>query len=252
VTESQVPALRVGVYVDGFNLYYGGRGLVGGSGRPGWRWLDPRRLAQSLIDRQPAWSGAQVSRVVFCTARIDGSANPDGARYQEVYLRALRAAGAVDVIEMGYHVHRTARGPLAVAGPGGRPVLTTAGWPVTVQDQTGQQVPQARFMVSMARREEKGSDVNVASHLLLDLLYQRVDAAVVISNDSDLAYPVDQARQLVPVGLVNPTRNYPAGVFNGQASRGAGRHFWRNLTASDLRAAQLPTTIGKLTIPPGW
>lgn len=61
-------------------------------------------------------------------------------------------------------------------------------------------------MVSVARREEKGSDVNVASHLLIDIFEQRVDAAVVISNDSDLALPVRHARQRVPVGLVNPTK----------------------------------------------
>ncbi|HEY7200404.1 MAG TPA: NYN domain-containing protein, partial [Candidatus Dormibacteraeota bacterium] len=31
--------MRVGVYVDGFNLYYGARGLCG-RGTAGWRWLD--------------------------------------------------------------------------------------------------------------------------------------------------------------------------------------------------------------------
>jgi hypothetical protein len=34
----------------------------------------------------------------------------------------------------------------------------------------------ATFMVSYAYREEKGSDVNVASHLLLDTLQGAVDA----------------------------------------------------------------------------
>lgn len=63
-----------------------------------------------------------------------------------------------------------------------------------VQDGAEQDVPDARFMASVARREEKGSDVNVASHLLIDVLTERVDAAVVISNDSDLAYPVAYAR----------------------------------------------------------
>lgn len=75
--------------------------------------------------------------------------------------------------------------------------------------------------MSVARREEKGSDVNVASHLLLDLLHQRIDAAVVVSNDSDLAFPVAQARNLVPLGLINPTRGYPAGALNDQPTRGA-------------------------------
>ena len=45
--------MRVGAYVDGFNLYYGGRSLCG-RGTPGWRWLDVR----ALIARRLGWDGA--------------------------------------------------------------------------------------------------------------------------------------------------------------------------------------------------
>jgi hypothetical protein len=38
---SELSRVRIGVYVDGFNLYYGARGLCG-RGTPGWRWLDLR------------------------------------------------------------------------------------------------------------------------------------------------------------------------------------------------------------------
>jgi hypothetical protein len=107
-------------------------------------------------------------------------------------------------------------------------------------------------MVSVARREEKGSDVNVAAHLLLDLVQQRADAAVVISNDSDLAFPVAQARDLVPVGLVNPTRGYPAGALNDSPTRGVGGHWWCRLAAADLVQAQLPDPVGGITRPSGW
>lgn len=55
-------------------------------------------------------------------------------------------------------------------------------------------------MVSYANREEKGSDVNLAAHLLIDVLGGEVDGALVMSNDSDLRFPVEQARQHVPVG----------------------------------------------------
>lgn len=54
------------------------------------------------------------------------------------------------------------------------------------------------FMASFAYREEKGSDVNVASHLLLDVLTGAADAAIVISNDSDLRFPIQEARQRLP------------------------------------------------------
>jgi hypothetical protein len=43
--------MRVGVYVDGYNLYYGGRALSG-RGTAGWRWLDIRALAQALVDER--------------------------------------------------------------------------------------------------------------------------------------------------------------------------------------------------------
>jgi hypothetical protein len=51
-----------------------------------------------------------------------------------------------------------------------------------VQDGQGGAVSPAVFMVSYANREEKGSDVNVAAHLLLDVLGGAVDGAVVVSN----------------------------------------------------------------------
>jgi hypothetical protein len=244
--------LQVGVYIDGFNLYCGARAIMGGPSQPGWRWLDLRRFAQRLVDTQSGWQGAQVSRVVYCTARTSGDTNPSRSRDQELYLRALRSSGAVDHIELGHYVNRTARGPLALPGAGGRPVLTTSGWPVMVQNAAGVAIPGARFMVSVARREEKGSDVNVATHLLLDLMHRRTSAALVVSNDSDLALPIDQARELVPVGLINPSRNYLAGALRGRASTGAGSHWWYSLTAADLTCAQLPVTMGRLTCPAGW
>jgi hypothetical protein len=52
----------------------------------------------------------------------------------------------------------------------------------------------------------------------LDVLTGVVDAAVVVSNDSDLAFPVSYARTRVPVCLVNPSPNYLAGALRGLPS----------------------------------
>lgn len=245
-------ALQVGVYVDGYNLYYGGRKLVGGPGMPGWKWLDLRRLGEAVVAARSGWSGAQIARVVYCTAPIDGATNPDGARDQNVYLRALRASLSVDEIEKGRYISKVICRPLAVRGRTGNPVITTATWPVMVQDVNDRPVSAARFMVSVAHREEKGTDVNVASHLLLDLLRQRISAAVVISNDSDLAFPVAQTRELIPIGVVNPSPNPTAGALRGEPGAGVGRHWWYRLTPGDLAAAQLPERVGRLTRPKGW
>lgn len=121
-----------------------------------------------------------------------------------------------------------------------------------VKNGAGVDDPDANFFVSIARREEKGSDVNVASHLLLDVLQHDVDAAVVISNDSDLEFPIRQARLRVPVGTVNPTKNFPAGRLRGGPRDGVGGHWWAQLGPADFRNAQLPPNVGRLHKPGPW
>ncbi|KNX39025.1 NYN domain-containing protein [Luteipulveratus halotolerans] len=246
--------MRVGIYIDGFNLYYGGRGLIGARGVPGWRWLDLRTLSTNLVAARAAWPSVTSTRVVYCTARIKADADNPAAsapRDQEVYLRALRASASVDEIALGNYVSRVATAPLATANKRKRPVLTRPAWPVMIKDGSDD-VPNATFMASVARREEKGSDVNVAAHLLIDVLQGDVDAAVVISNDSDLAFPVAQARLRVPVGTVNPTKGYTAGDLNGSPSDGVGQHWWHQLTTTELRAAQLSANVGRLHKPRAW
>ena len=97
--------MRVGVYIDGLNLYYGGRKVVG-RGQPGWRWLDLRKLSQRLLDGRPAWlaRGATLQRIVYCTAFIAGSYNAEGRRNQDRYIAALRQQGSFDVFEKGRFV----------------------------------------------------------------------------------------------------------------------------------------------------
>ncbi|MDR1443226.1 MAG: hypothetical protein LBJ02_12760 [Bifidobacteriaceae bacterium] len=53
----------------------------------------------------------------------------------------------------------------------------------------------------------------MATHLLLDALRGSVKAALVISNDSDLALPVANVRDLIPVGVINPTTGQTAGAL---------------------------------------
>jgi hypothetical protein len=49
--------------------------------------------------------------------------------------------------------------------------------------------------VQVMKSEEKGSDVNIATYLLVDAFDDDYEAAVVISNDSDLAEPIRLVRQ---------------------------------------------------------
>jgi len=245
--------MRVGVYVDGFNLYYGGRAVVG-EGVQGWRWLDLRALGERLIQGRTAWvgQGANLQRVVYCTALIDGSNNPTGRREQDGYIGALDTSGSIDHIEKGYYVTRRKVAPLAVFDKKRRPQVVTADWPVMVQDAAGNDVPDAKFMVSTLHTEEKGSDVNVASHLLVDVLDKRVDAAIVISNDSDLRFPVQECRRRVPVGTVNPGQSPLAGALRGLAGDGVGGHWWYELDVLDYTSCQLADPAGQYAKPLPW
>src|SRR5258705_8261960 len=48
--------------------------------------------------------------------------------------------------------------------------------------------------VLVLKSEEKGSDVNLATTLLMDAFDGDFEQAVVVSNDSDLAYPIEVVR----------------------------------------------------------
>ncbi len=60
--------------------------------------------------------------------------------------------------------------------------------------------------VEVVKTEEKGSDVNLATYLLLDAFQHDCNVAVVISNDSDLKLPIEiaQSELGIRVGVVNP------------------------------------------------
>ena len=244
--------MRVGVYIDGYNLYYGGRKQLGKV--PGWRWLDLRALADTLVAEQRSWSGAYVDRIVYCTARIDQGLNPAGHIEQDVYLKALLATGSVDHIEYGKYVKGIRKRPLAVPSraPGRAPAIVHPDWPVMVHSPLGTPATGASFMVSTLHQEEKGTDVNVATHLLMDVFRSDIDAVVVVSNDSDLKLPVHTVRTQLPVGHVNPHGDRFAGDLTGRPADGAGRHWWRRLRPSDFQRHQLPNPAGRYRMPSAW
>jgi len=152
-----------------------------------------------------------LTTITYCTAVIDAATNPSGYHDQDIYL--ARAAGGP--LGRLHRVRQLRRPGQAVAAgrPGvpqnSRPEVVHPQWPIVVQDAHGRPIHDAVFMVSYAHREEKGSDVNVASHLLVDVLTGAIDAAIVVSNDSDLKFPIRYARTRVPVGVVNPTTTTP-------------------------------------------
>lgn len=226
----------VRAYIDGFNLYYGGKSLAAaepGSSVP-WKWLDMRTVIQAIVDNRWRGRSATVAHVTYCTARVVGDGR--AAARQATYLRALALSGSVDLIEYGLFKETYKRYPRATKGAKGRPILVGGG------------VPQ---MVGVSHREEKGSDVNLASRLLIDALTGKMDAAVVISNDSDLALPVREARELMPVGTVSPHPGPVHGSLRPVMTPGCG-HWFHSLSFAEITAAQLPDPCHGISRPVQW
>jgi hypothetical protein len=245
--------VRIGVYVDGFNLYKRAQALAGNAA--GWKWLDIRALAASIAADEWAAGPHDIVRVVYCTTRVKPlPSNPDGPKRQETFINALLASGSVDWVEYGLFVDKVKTRPLATPNRKGRPILVHPSPPVLVKNLADVKIRDALFYVSVADREEKGSDVNVATHLLLDVLKdpRDIEAAIVISNDSDLKVPVAEARKRIPVGVVNPGRGYTAGLLVHDPAACVPDQWERQLTFADLTAHQLPDPVGTFAKPQTW
>jgi NYN domain len=200
------PAERrsVNIYVDGFNLYYGAL-----KDTP-FRWLDIQTLCRKLVPRNP------INRIRYFTAVVSArDSDPHGPARQDAYLRALRAVGGVD-IHLGRFQQSKVRLPLA------------------------EPADDRRRMAEVIKTEEKCSDVNLASYLLLDAFRKESDIAVVVSNDSDLGEPIRiMIQELnVPVGLVNPHAKHPCYDLIKLKPL-----FYKNVRKNALRTSQLPNPV---------
>jgi hypothetical protein len=160
-------------YIDAFNLYYGCL-----KDTP-FKWLD---LEKFCLLHFPADT---VHRIHYCTARVKARpTDPQQPVRQQTYLRALQTLSCV-TIHFGHYLEKKVKMPYATP-----PV----GCPATVQ---------------VLKSEEKGSDVNLATALLVDAFHGDFEQAVVISNDSDLVYPIEvvQNQLKLPVVVLFPCGN---------------------------------------------
>jgi hypothetical protein len=71
--------------------------------------------------------------------------------------------------------------------------------------------------VEVYRSEEKGTDVNLAAHLIHDAHLGRFEAALVVSNDSDLKESVRIVKHEIGkiVGIFTPHPKSPSLDFHG-------------------------------------
>ena len=206
---------RTIVYVDGFNFYYGEM-----RGTP-WKWLDPCALFQRVLGAQN-----QLIKVKYFTARVQPSPrDPNVNVRQDTYLRALQTHCPMVEVHFGHFLrHRIS---MEHANP---PPPTVDVW----------------------KNEEKGSDVNLALHVLNDAWQNVYDCAVIVSNDSDLAEAMSlvKAYHRKLIGLVTP------GAPTRKTSLQLRQHsdFVKPIRTWMLQQSQLPNPIPGTTIhkPANW
>ena len=204
---------RVIVYVDGFNLYYGIRGTP-------HRWLDLRAMSSALL--RPT---DQLVHVKYFTARVRSTpSDPNAPLRQQVYLRALRT-----LPDLSIHF-----GHFLVSEPYMRV-----------------KSPPPNF-IQVIKTEEKGSDVNLATHLLTDAFLGSYDVALVVSNDSDLCPPIEMVKNQFGkrVGIVNPHPGTPSKPLGQLAT------FYKSVRPGLLRVCQFADPMvdakGQFTKPSNW
>lgn len=193
---------KTNVYIDGFNLYYGAV-----KDTP-YRWLDLATLCGRLLPKH------DVRRIRYYTARVGGKLDPSKPVRQGVYLRALRTIPNLDITYGRFLTHRKWM-PLVA------PITGHGKWAYVI------------------KTEEKGSDVNLATHLLRDGFNGEYEFAVVVSNDSDLAEPIRIAGSGLglPVGVISPHTRKPSRVLRKYAK------FFKVIRRGVIRDSQFPAVL---------
>jgi uncharacterized LabA/DUF88 family protein len=215
-------AVKTNVYVDGFNLYYG---CFQNRKHPQDRyhkWLDLASFIQLALPRD------HIHHINYFTAIVSGSPqDPLKPLRQQAYIRALRTIPTLTVHE-GHFL--TTRKTGRVVDANGR---------VT------------NHLQQIEVREEKGSDVNIATHLLVDAFDRDFELAVIVSNDSDLVGPIEVVRKRfgLQVGVLNPQSGFSSALFRTAT-------FYKKSPRSELANCQFPDRLtdagGTFAKPARW
>lgn len=207
--------MKTFVYVDAFNLYYGA------VRNTPYKWLDLQALCRVMIP------GNTVACIKYFTARVQPRPDDPGQPMRQlVYLRALQTIPNLQIV-FGHYLSHVVWMPLANPEPRHKPY------------------------VQVIKTEEKGSDVNLATHLLTDAFDNAFECAVVISGDSDLRAPLRFVadRFHKTVGVLNPQR-IPCKALQSTA------RFYKHIREAALQASQFPAVLtdrqGAFHKPASW
>jgi uncharacterized LabA/DUF88 family protein len=203
------PRHKTYAYIDGFNFYYG---CFRNRQRPAWakyKWLDLQAFCDRLLPKN------DVVAIKYYTADVTSRPPDNQGDRQKAYLTALSQLSKLTIIK-GHFL-----GPKVVRMP--------------ECDSQGNYLGRT---VTVLKTEEKGSDVNLAVDLIRDCIQGLYDCAVIISNDSDLIYPIKILRSEYGkiVGWVNPQTKPSVELARNT-------DFRIRLTESLLRECQFPQIV---------
>lgn len=205
------------IYIDGFNLYFSALRKSPN------KWLNPEKLFTLLFPDDT------IKRIKYFTARVKPRPDDPGQPVrQSTYLRALATVPSIEIIFGHYRSY--------------------AKWLPTAQSvRSGKKLK----FVEVIKTDEKGSDVNLAAHLMSDAFKKDFEQGVVVSNDTDLVEPVRfvHAELGLRVGIANAYQ-YPGKSLTDNAD------FFRLIRQGVLAASQFPDTltdkIGTFSKPGNW
>lgn len=163
--------------------------------------------------------GYEIKLVRYFSSRVKnlGGSSEKSIR-QDIYWRALRTIGPKLVIHEGSMQTRPRTYPVYPSRK------DDAGLPIT-----------ARVM----RTEEKGSDVALSAHIVLDAARNAADLYALISSDSDFGPTLLMLRQEldVDIAIFSPNERFTKSLL------AANPRITRNIRHSTLLAAQFPETM---------
>ena len=179
-----------------------------------------KKLFEYLLD-----SSHQILSIKYFTAMVTGKIDPDQPIRQKTYIRALKKYVPEISVYYGKFLSHNVFKPLA--------------YPIN-KNLFGKDIK----FVKVIKTEEKGSDVNLAVHLLNDTWLNLYDCAVIVSNDSDLSESLKLVKEQhkKKIGLITPGKTHPSRELLKYSD------FTKRVRKGVLAASQLPDPIPGTTI----
>jgi hypothetical protein len=206
--------MRTNIYIDGFNFYY-----LAVKGTP-YKWLDFKVLFTQLLGPEH-----NILAIKYYTAIVSGIKDPHQPVRQNIYLNALQAYIKEFSVYYGSFLTTNKMMPLV------------------------QPINNIKF-ANVIKTEEKGSDVNLAVHLVNDAWKNDSDCAVIVFNDSDLyeAMRIVKNELNKKVGLIILPVGHPSVTLLKCAT------FKKAIRENLLKSSQLPNQIPNTNIhkPANW